>query len=206
MIISRYSIAAVAALSVILCACTEPTSTKPVVPTALFPPAEVCGYPAASAAGALKELAGGTWGPVNSAERGSAFECTGAQMTARMGTDPNSSIEIGYQATGVEKGASLITLTYNATGSGPIPNESTYRRVFTNFVETVSQQSLGGKPHELFRKKLDNLNSYSQPGKASPENFDIGKGFAQLTRETSANNQEVKVTVKLFPDAALKLQ
>lgn len=186
------------------CKKEEPVETKPVEP-AYFPAADVCSYPAAGPGKVFINLSGGKWTLSNPNEPASAFECVGAKSSVLMVNSGGSTIEVQYVATGVEKGSSLISLTYLATGSGPIPNESTNRNAFANLVDAVSRQGLGAAPPELFKKKLANLSSYSPSGKGFTENFDVGKGFLSLTRETTPNS-EIKVYVKLFPDVSLKLE
>lgn len=186
------------------CQKAETIESKPPEPV-FFPAADVCDYPAAGPGKVFINLSGGKWAKSNPLESGSPFECTGVKSSVQLFSSGDSLIEAQYVATGVEKGSSLISLTYTATGSGPIPNESTYRNAFANLVDAVSRQGLGAVPPELFKKKLSNLSSYSQPGKGFTENFDVGKGFVSLTRE-AAPNAEIKVFVKLFPDVALKLE
>jgi hypothetical protein len=186
------------------CQKTESVETKQAEP-AYFPASDVCNYPAAGPGKVFINLSGGKWARSNPLEAGSSFECTGVKSSVQLVSSGSSLIEVQYVATGVEKGSSLISLTYIATGSGPVPNESTYRNAFANLVDAVSRQGLGAAPPDLFKKKLSNLSSYSQPGKGFTENFDVGKGFVSLTRE-AAPNSEIKVYVKLFPDVSLKLE
>lgn len=191
-------------LFIAACQKETPVETKAVQPT-YFPAAEVCSYPAAGPGKVFINLSGGTWTLSNPSEPASAFECAGAKTSVQMLNSGGSVVQVEYVATGVEKGSSLISLTYTASGSGPIPNESTYRNAFGNLVDAVSRQGLGVGPPELFKKKLSNLSSYSQSGKGFTENFDVGKGFVSLTREATPNS-EIKVYVKLFPDVVLKLE
>lgn len=185
------------------CQKAETTESKPVEP-AYFPASEVCSYPSAGPGKVFINLSGGKWTLSNPNEPGSAYECVGAKSSVQVLNSGGAVIEVGYAATGVEKGSSLISLTYSATGSGQVPNESTWRNAFANLVDAVSRQGLGAVPPELFRKKLSNLSSYSQPGKAFAENFDVGKGFVSITRESSGSS-DIKVYVKIFPDVALKI-
>jgi hypothetical protein len=186
------------------CRKTESVETKPVEPV-YFPAADVCNYPQGGPGKVFINLGGGTWGASDPTVPEAMFECVGSKGSVQLFKDDSSAIEVEYVATGVEKGSSLISLTYTASGSGPIPNESTNRNVFANLVDAVSRQGLGASPPELFKKKLSNLASYSQPGKGFTENFDIGKGFVLLTRESSGPS-DIRVYVKFFPDVVLKLE
>lgn len=185
------------------CRQTETAESKPAEPV-YFPASEVCSYPAGGPGKVFINLSGGNWQPSNPSEPGAPYECVGAKSSVQMVNSGGSVVDVQYAATGDAKGSSLISLTYTATGSA-IPNESTNRNAFANLVEAVSRQGLGAAPPDLFRRKLSNLSSYSQPGKGFTENFDVGKGFISLTREASPNNSEIKVFVKLFPDVALKI-
>lgn len=100
----------------------------------------------------------------------------------------------------------MISLDYSVQGKSPIPNESTYRNVFANLVEMISKQALGTAPPELFRRKISNLSSFSETGKGSAENFDVGPGFVSLSRETSVDRSSIDIKVMLYPDIGLKLQ
>ena len=170
-----------------------------------FPVEEVCSYPQAGPGKLFMNLGGGRWAVSNPQEPQSMFECVGSRKEVQLWNDGKGVVQVEFVATGLEKGASLVSLTYTATGGGPIPNESTYRNTFVNLVDGVSRKALGSSPPELFRKKLTNLASYSQPGKGVTENFDVGRGFVSLTRE-AAGNSDIKVYVKMFPDVALKLE
>ncbi len=185
------------------CRKEEAVETKPVEPT-YFPAADVCSYPASGPGKIFIKLSEGKWGVLDPNEAGSQFECIGTKNSVQLVNSGGAVIEVQFAATGVEKGSSLVSLTYSATGSGPIPNETTYRNAFSNLVDGVSRQGLGNPTPELFRKKVANLNSYSQPGKGFTETFDVGKGFISLTREATPNS-EIKIYVKLFPDVALKI-
>ena len=172
----------------------------------LFPAAEVCSFPSNTPARTFRNLGNGVWGLSNSDDERSAYECTEANSMVQLYNANGNVVQINYSATGLKDGASMITLNYSASGNGAIPNESTYRNVFTNLAETVSSQALGEPPHELFKRKLSNLNSYSQPGKGSPENFDVGKGFILLTREASSDGLNINISVQFFSDVVLRLK
>jgi hypothetical protein len=191
-------------LALLFAACrkTNEGETKPPEPV-YFPAPDVCAYPHGGPGKLFMNLGGGKWAVSNPSEPGSAFECVGSKRDVRLWTDGDNVIQVEYVATGVEKGASLVSLTYSATGR--IANESTYRNTFANLVTAVSRQALGAPPPDLFRKKLSNLASYSQPGSGMTENFDVGKGFISLTREASGNS-EIRAYVKFFPDTALKIE
>jgi hypothetical protein len=195
----------IALLAILLVACRKNETAETKAEPSYFPASEVCSYPAAGPGKVFINLSGGKWAVSNPNEPGSSFECIGAKSAVLLVNNGDSVVEVQYVATGVAKGSSLISLTYSATGSGPILNESTHRNAFGNLVDAVSRQGLGEAPPELFKKKLSNLSSYSQPEKGFTENFDVGKGFVTLTREASGNS-EIKVYVKLFPDVALKLE
>lgn len=180
----------------------QPEAPKP--EPIYFSPAEVCGYPATSPAKTFTRLGGGKWGSSDAAIAGAAYECVGANNKVQLFKD-GGSIEVDYFVTGVETGASMITLNYAATSSQPIPNESTYRNVFANLTELISRQGLKAIPSDLFRKKLSNLNSYDKPGEGSDEIFDVGAGFVALSREASPDKLNINVAVKFYPDVNLKL-
>lgn len=172
----------------------------------LFPAAEVCSYPSSTPAKTFRNLGNGVWGLSNPDDPRSAYECSGANPMVQLYNADGRVVQINYSATGLKDGASMVTLNYSASGNGPIPNESTLRNVFTHLAETISNQAFGGQPHELFRKKLSNLKSYSEPGKGSPENFDVGKGFILLTREASPDGLNINISVQFFSDAVLRLK
>jgi hypothetical protein len=187
------------------CQGADEDEVKPAAEPVYFPAGEVCSYPEAGPGKVFSKLGGGRWAVSNPSEPQSAFECVGSRKEVQLWKDGGGIVQVEYVATGVEKGASLVSLTYTAAGSGPLPNESTWRNAFANLVEAVSRRGLGGVPPDLFKKKLANLASYSQPGKGLTENFDVGRGFILLTREASGNS-EIKGYVKMFPDVVLKLE
>lgn len=174
-------------------------------PPQVFPAADVCGLAAMAPGKVFTNLGGGEWARANS-EDPLAYECIGAEPSVRIFSGADSVIDVTYRATGTKDGASMIELTYSASGPSPIPNESTYRNTFANLVFVVSQQSLNAPATELLRRKIGNLASYSEPGKGSAENFDVGLGFILVTREAPRDGQSVSVTARFFPDVALKLK
>ncbi len=190
---------------VVVAACQAPRSNRTVpVQPAYFPAAEVCSYPASGPGKLFNRLSEGTWTLSDPTAPTGVFRCSGGTSVVQLFGDGNSTVEVEYIATGVEKGAEIVSLTYIAAGTHPIPNESTFRRAFGNLVSAIALRGLGSATPELFKKKLENLASYSRPGERFTENFDIGRGFISLTREASPN--EIKVYVKIFPDIALKLE
>lgn len=199
--LAKLALAALFASAATACPADKPAGPQP-VQTIFFPAADVCGYPSASLTKAIRELGGGKWELPKSSSEGASFECVGGASSIFLLSNGATIVQIDYTASGNEKGASLITATYSAIG--PVPNESTYRNVFGAFVEGLSKQAMGVAPPDLLRKKIANLASYPQPGKGSPENFDVGPGFIALTREGS-QGEAVSVTVKLYPDIALKI-
>lgn len=198
-------VAFILVLGVIAAACSaaKEVEVKPVDPV-YFPPAEVCQYPGSGLAKTFRNLGGGTWSSSNPSDPAVPYECVGAKRTVQMFNDSGAVIEIEFYATGVQEGSSMISLSYSSTG-GPILNETTYRNVFANLAENISKQGLKAPPPELFRKKLSNLASYSEPGKGFAESFDVGPGFISLTREASADRLNISVSVRFYPDIALKL-
>lgn len=172
----------------------------------LFAPAGVCNFAAKAPGNTFRRLGGGTWSAIDPDAPVPSYYCSGANETVQLYGDENSSVNVGYRAAGTQAGGSTIELTYVSEGTGPVPNESTNRNVFTTLAETISREAFGGVPPELFRKKLMNLESYYKPGKADAESFDVGKGFIQLTREASPDLHRIKIAVKFFPDVALKLK
>ncbi len=190
----------------ILAACSGSTVEIAKQDLIYFAPAEVCTFPALSPAKTFSRLGGGKWGSSNPETAGASFECVGANGRVQMFNDTGRTIDVDYFATGVEEGASLITLSYAAAGSGPITNESTYRNVFANLAELISKQGLKAAPSELFRKKLLNLVSYDSPGNGGDEIFDVGEGFVTLSREATPDKLNINISVKFYPDVALKLK
>ncbi len=188
------------------CGPREAVKEEPPATAVLFPASEVCTYPALGPGKTFSKLAGGNWSALDPRDANSLFECCAASRSVRMVDDGTSLIQVDFSASGVKDGASMISFDYMATGSGPIPNESTYRNVFVNLVDSVIKQGLKNPPPELFRRKISNLKSYSPPGKGSAEAFDIGAGFVTLSREASPDGQSVNISVKIYPDVAFKLE
>lgn len=184
--------------------CPSRQAEPPKTPTVYFPGAEVCGYPAASPAKTFTRLGGGKWASPDPKTAGVPFECVGANNKVQLFND-GALIEVDYFVTGVEEGASMLTLNYSATATQPIPNESTYRNVFANLADIISKQSLRSSPDELFRKRISNLNSYSKPGTATDENYNVGAGFIALSREASEDKLNINISIKYYPDINLKL-
>lgn len=205
--VTAYRLAMLIIGLLLLASCRQPDQTaKPPVEPVYFPAAEVCGYPKAGPGKLFVNLGGGNWASSNPDEPASLFECVGSRPQVQFANSGGTVIQIEYFATGVEKGASMLSLAYTASASGPVPNESTYRNAFANLADAVARQSLGSPLPELFKKKISNLASYSKPGNGSAESYDLGKGFVQLTREASEANTDITVAVKIFSDTALKIE
>ena len=161
-------------------------------------------YPGSGATKTFRNLGGGTWSSSNLFDPSVPYECVGTKRTVQLFNEGDAVIEVEFYATGVKDGASMISLGYSSIG-GPIANETTYRNVFTNLAENISKQGLKAAPPDLFRKKLSNLASYSEPGKGFAESFDVGTGFVSLTREASADRMNISISVRFYPDVSLKL-
>ena len=181
--------------------CSSRITDEPVREPNYFPAAEVCIYPQGAPAKTFAKLGGGTW----AAGAAGSYQCDGARSNVQLYNADGLAIDVNYEVTGVEKGASMISLDYNVTGDKPVPNENTYRGVFANLIDAITKQGLKGPTSELFRKKLMNLNSYYESGKGSPETFDIGTGFVTLNREATADKLNISITVKFYPDTSFKL-
>lgn len=191
---------------VLMAACqNREQAEKPAVEPVYFPASDVCGYAHGGPGKLFVNLGSGNWARSIPDEPASQFECVGSNPQVQFANSGGTVIQIDYSATGVEKGGSMLSLTYTATGTGPIPNESTYRNAFSNLADSVTRQSLGNPLPDLLKKKISNLSSYAKPGAGSAENYDVGKGFIQLTREATDGNTDVSVSVKIFPDTALKI-
>ena len=195
-------------LAAVISACgpREAANEERPATSVLFPAAETCTYPTLAPGKTFSKLGGGTWSALDPHDANSLFECSGANPSVRIVDDGSSLIQVDYAATGVKEGASMISLDYTVSGSGPIPNESTRRNVFTNLVDLIVKEGLKDPLPDLFRRKMNNLQSYAQPGKGSAENFDIGTGFVSLTREASQDGQSVNIAVKIYPDTSSKLK
>lgn len=176
----------------------------PKPPPIYFPGPEVCGYPSASPAKTFMRLGGGKWASSDPKTTGAPFECVGANNKVQL-VNVGALIEVDYFVTGTEEGASMIALNYAASGTSPIPNESTYRNVFANLSEIISKQGLKGAPDEFFRKRISNLNSYAKPGVGSDEVYNVGPGFVALSREASEDKLNINISVRYYPDINLKL-
>ncbi len=171
--------------------------------TRVFPPQEVCGYPARVSAKVFHPLGSGVWTAVSQNDSRAGFNCSGAVSTIQIYTPPESSINVEYLATGTERGATTVTITYSAVNVRE--NETTYRTVFMNFANDLLRQALQEPMSDLMRKKIQNLSSYFNPGTDNEETFFISDGFVLLTREHDQPNSSITVKLKIFPDKALKL-
>lgn len=171
--------------------------------TRVFPSQEVCSYPARVSAKVFHPLGSGVWTAVSQNDSRAGFNCSGAISTIQIYTPPESSINVEYLASGSERGATTVTMTYSA--SNVTENEPTYRTVFINVANDVLRQSLQEPMPDLMRKKIQNLSSYFNPGTDNEETFFIGDGFVLLTREHDQPNSSITVKLKIFPDKALKL-
>jgi len=188
------------------CGINHTANNEQAVAKQLFPADEVCTYPVNAPGKVFSNLGGGNWAPSDPQDLKSAFGCDGLNPLVQIFGDDRSSIEVEYSATGVKDGGSMITLDYRATGTGPIPNESTFRNAFANLLDVVSRHSLKTALPDLARRKLSNLKSYSKPGVYSAENFDAGAGFISLSRTASPDGHSVAVKAKFYPDRGFKLE
>ena len=202
----RTSVLVVAfAASCFSCSGREATNNLQQVTRQLFPPESACTYPVNAPGKVFSKLGGGTWAPMDPAQPGSSFECAGSNSPVQIYIDERSNVEVEYTVTGVKDGASIISLSYRASG-GPIPNESTYRNTFANLADVVSRHSLNHPLPDLARRKLGNLKSYSQSGTDNTENFDVGAGFASLSRSMSPDGKNITASVRFFSDVGFKLE
>ena len=169
----------------------------------VFPPQDVCSYPARVSAKIFHPLGSGVWAPVFKNDSHAGFNCSGAISTIQIYTPPEASINVEYLATGTERGATIVTITYSAVNVRE--NEPTYRTVFMNFANDTLRQALQEPMSDLMRKKIQNLSSYFKPGPDNDETFFIRDGFVLLTREHDPQNSSIAVKLKIFPDQVLKL-
>lgn len=188
----------------VLPSCTAPAdNSAPKENTKVFPPNEVCKLPANASAKIFHPLGAGSWSPVSPADRSAGYSCAGATGVVNFYTPPESPISVEYKAEGTEHGSTVITIKYTAANAAE--NEPTYRTVFANFANDTLRQSFNEPMPELMRKKILNLNSYFKPDKAAEESFFIGDGFVNLAREHDPAAPSISVTLRIFPDKALKL-
>ncbi len=188
---------------VISCGTPAANTSPPPENTRVFPPQDVCSYPARVSAKIFHKLGSGVWAPVAENDARAGFNCSSAISSVQIFSSPEGSINVEYLATGTERGATIVTMTYTATNA--TDNEPTYRTVFMNFANDTLRQSLQEPMSDLMRKKIQNLASYSKPGTDNEETFFIRDGFVLLTREHDQPNSSITVKLKLFPDIALKL-
>ena len=187
------------------CAGTKSKTAVPPENIRLFPQQDVCNYPANASAKIFHNLGGGTWAPLSPKDAQSGYACSGGQSNVQIFSPPGSSINVGYLAVGNERGSNMITLEYSAIAPRPVDNESIYRTVYLNFVGDIIKQALKVPMTDLIRKKTSNLASYFKAGRAEEETFDIGDGFVILIRENDEAASTIKVTARIYPDKALKL-
>lgn len=185
--------------------CGSPAANTSPTPenTKIFPPQEVCSYPSKVSAKVFHPLGNGAWTAVSQNDTRAGFTCSGAISTVQVYTPPEASVNVDYLATGTERGASTVSITYSAINVRE--NEPTYRTVFMNFANDILRQSLLEPMSDLMRKKIQNLSSYSVPGPDNEETFFISDGFVIVTREHDQQNSSTIVNLKIFPDKALKL-
>ena len=172
----------------------------------VFPAQEVCGYPANSSIKKFHFLGGGTWQPLSPDDPDVGFGCGTSRNVVQLFGKGEDSVNVEYSATGAESGPTMISVEYSVSASIPIENESVYRNVYSRFLDEISQQALKQPLPELAEKKISNLNSYSALETASDENFFIGDGFINLSRNRSSNNSTIVVRAQIYPDKALKLE
>jgi hypothetical protein len=187
------------------CGTSEVANNSQPVSRQLFPPDAACVYPVHAPGKVFSKLGGGSWAATDPADPRSSFECSGSNSPVQIYIGEQSAVDVEYSLTGVEDGATMITLSYRAIG-GPVPNESTYRNTFANLADVVSRHSLNNPLPELARRKLGNLKSYSQTGTDNTENFDVGQGFISLSRNMSADGKSITATVRFFSDVGFKLE
>lgn len=181
----------------------EPVNTSQ---AAVFPSEAVCRYPLAAPGRYFTDLGNGTWQASEPRRSDSPYACGPTKAAVRIHEDATGTIEVEYSATGDKRGAQIIHLNYTATGVRPIANESTLRRMFSNLADTIAKEGLGQPLPEFFHKRVSNLNSYSKPGKATAEPYDIGAGFVTLERQATDDRLGIEIYVKFYPDAAYKLK
>lgn len=172
----------------------------------VFPAQEACGYPANSSIKKFHFLGGGTWQPVSPDDPEIGFNCGTSRNVVQLFGKDDDSVEVEYSATGAESGPTIILIEYSVAASDTIENESVYRNVYTRFLDDVTQQALKQPLPELAKKKISNLNSYSAIETANDENFIIGDGFINLSRNRSANSSTIVVKAQIYSDKALKLE
>jgi hypothetical protein len=188
---------------VISCGTPAANTSSQTENTRVFPPQDVCSYPARVSAKIFHRLGNGVWAPVSENDARAGFNCSTAISTIQIFASPEASINVEYLATGTERGATTVTMTYTAANA--TDNEPTYRTVFMNFANDTLRQALQEPMSDLMRKKIQNLASYFKPGTDNEETFFIRDGFVLLTREHDQQNSSITVKLKIFPDKALKL-
>ncbi|MGB7207197.1 MAG: hypothetical protein WBD27_00920 [Pyrinomonadaceae bacterium] len=188
---------------VISCGTPAANTSPPPQNTRVFSPQEVCSYPARVSAKIFHKLGSGVWDPVAENDARAGYNCSGAISSVQIFVSPEGSINVEYLATGTERGATTVTMTY--TTANATDNEPTYRTVFLNFANDTLRQALQEPMSDLMRKKIQNLTSYFKPGTDNEETFYIRDGFVLLTREHDQQNSSITVKLKIFSDKALKL-
>lgn len=179
---------------------------EPATDLKVFLVQEICGYPANSLIKKFHFLGGGTWQPLSPDDPNIGFGCGTSPNVVQLFGSGENSVNVEYAATGSESGATMISVEYSVSASGPVKNESTYRSVYSRFLDEISQQALKQPLPELAKKKISNLNSYSALETADDENFFIGDGFINLSRNRSSTNSTIVVRAQIYPDKALKLE
>ena len=106
----------------------------------VFPPNEVCQYPANVSAKIFHPLGGGTWSTVSPDDTNAEYRCTGATAVIQIYSPTDAAINVEYSAAGTVRGATIVTLKYS--GINVTENETTYRTVFANFANDTLRQSL----------------------------------------------------------------
>lgn len=187
------------------CASTQSNNAHTAA-AAVFPGATVCRFPLADPGRYFTNLGAGTWQPAEAGRDDTPYACGTTKPSVRIHEDAAGTIDVEFSATGDSKGAQMIRLTYTAVGVRPIANESTLRRMFSNLADTIAKEGFGQGMPEYFHKRVANLNSYSKPGKASAETFDVGNGFVTLERQATDDRLGIEIYVKFYPDVAYKLK
>lgn len=185
--------------------CANPVTktSPPPENTRVFPPQDVCSYPARVSAKIFHSLGSGVWAPVSENDANAGYNCSRTISAIKIFSSPEASINVEYLASGTERGATTVTMTYSATNT--TDNEPTYRTVFINFANDVLRQTLQEPMPHLMRRKTQNLASYFKSGKNEEETFYIGDGFVLLAREHDQQGSSITVILRIFPDKVFKL-
>ena len=194
-------------LLLLLCCAFGRCTHEPPPKVKLFPPEEVCSYPAKSSVKKLHPLGIQTWQPLSITDADAGFRCGGAPLVVEIFMRQDASVSVEYSAIGSGPGATVIHIDYSASSAAiPIENESTYRQVYVNFLAEIMEMALKRPMPELVRKKILNLHSYSALGSSDEESFLVGDGFINLSRNRKADNTVIEASTRIYSDIALKLE